>query len=63
MVTNVILQKGKIYQQVKTRHFIVILCVNVIWLLPFYPSPLRDDGYDIAAYMGIHRSYGTCVKF
>ncbi len=39
------------------------LGVNVIWLLPFYPSPLRDDGYDIADYMGINRSYGTMRDF
>jgi maltose alpha-D-glucosyltransferase/alpha-amylase len=39
------------------------LGVNVIWLLPFYPSPLRDDGYDIADYMGIHKSYGTMRDF
>jgi maltose alpha-D-glucosyltransferase / alpha-amylase len=35
------------------------LGVDVVWLLPFYPSPLRDDGYDIADYYGIHPSYGT----
>ncbi len=34
-----------------------------IWLLPFYPSPLRDDGYDIADYYGIHPSYGTIEDF
>jgi maltose alpha-D-glucosyltransferase / alpha-amylase len=28
--------------------------VDTIWLLPFYPSPLRDDGYDIADYHGVH---------
>ncbi|MGA3802377.1 alpha-amylase family glycosyl hydrolase, partial [Pseudomonas fluorescens] len=33
--------------------------VNTIWLLPFYPSPLRDDGYDIAEYRGVHIDYGT----
>jgi maltose alpha-D-glucosyltransferase/alpha-amylase len=37
--------------------------VDVIWLLPFYPSPLRDDGYDIADYYGIHPSYGTVDDF
>ena len=31
----------------------------MIWLLPFYPSPLRDDGYDIADYRTIHPAYGT----
>jgi maltose alpha-D-glucosyltransferase / alpha-amylase len=35
------------------------LDVDAIWLLPFYPSPLRDDGYDIADYYGIHPSYGN----
>lgn len=35
------------------------LGVDCIWLLPFYPSPLRDDGYDIADYMGVHPHYGT----
>jgi maltose alpha-D-glucosyltransferase/alpha-amylase len=35
------------------------LGVNAIWLLPFYPSPLRDDGYDIADYTGVHPDYGT----
>ncbi|MHC4992691.1 MAG: maltose alpha-D-glucosyltransferase, partial [Planctomycetota bacterium] len=35
------------------------LGVTAIWLLPFYPSPLRDDGYDIADYAGVHPSYGT----
>lgn len=33
--------------------------VTAIWLLPFYPSPLRDDGYDIADYTGVHPDYGT----
>jgi maltose alpha-D-glucosyltransferase/alpha-amylase len=35
------------------------LGVTCLWLLPFYPSPLRDDGYDIARYEGVHPSYGT----
>jgi maltose alpha-D-glucosyltransferase/alpha-amylase len=39
------------------------LGVNCIWLLPFYPSPLRDDGYDIADYENIHPSYGTLADF
>lgn len=34
------------------------LGVTAIWLLPFYPSPLRDDGYDIADYYNINPSYG-----
>jgi maltose alpha-D-glucosyltransferase / alpha-amylase len=39
------------------------LGVNVLWLLPFYPSPLRDDGYDIANYTAVHPSYGTLGDF
>jgi maltose alpha-D-glucosyltransferase / alpha-amylase len=39
------------------------LGVTVLWLLPFYPSPLRDDGYDIADYIGIHPSYGNLEDF
>jgi maltose alpha-D-glucosyltransferase/alpha-amylase len=39
--------------------YIADLGVNTIWLLPFYPSPRRDDGYDIAEYRGVHPDYGT----
>jgi maltose alpha-D-glucosyltransferase / alpha-amylase len=39
------------------------LGVSAIWLLPFYPSPLRDDGYDISDYAGIHPAYGTLDDF
>ena len=39
------------------------LGVTALWLLPFYPSPLRDGGYDIADYTGIHESYGTRRDF
>src|SRR5271168_1891066 len=39
------------------------LGVTCIWLLPFFPSPLRDDGYDIADYMTVHPSYGTLDDF
>ncbi len=39
------------------------LGVDCIWLLPFYPSPLRDDGYDIADYYAIHPDYGTIRDF
>ena len=35
------------------------LGVTAIWMLPFYPSPRRDDGYDIADYLGVHADYGT----
>jgi maltose alpha-D-glucosyltransferase/alpha-amylase len=39
------------------------LGTSAIWLLPFYPSPLRDDGYDIADYTTVHPSYGTLEDF
>jgi maltose alpha-D-glucosyltransferase / alpha-amylase len=39
------------------------LGVTAIWLLPFYPSPQLDDGYDIAAYRAIHESYGSMRDF
>lgn len=39
------------------------LGVSAIWLLPFYPSPLRDDGYDIADYTAVHANYGALEDF
>ncbi|WP_244829150.1 maltose alpha-D-glucosyltransferase [Caballeronia sp. TF1N1] len=39
--------------------YIAELGVDAIWLLPFYPSPRRDDGYDIADYRNVHPDYGT----
>lgn len=39
------------------------LGANTIWLLPFYPSPLRDDGYDVADYTNVHPAYGTRSDF
>jgi maltose alpha-D-glucosyltransferase / alpha-amylase len=39
------------------------LGITAIWLLPFYPSPLRDDGYDISDYRQVHPSYGTLRDF
>ncbi|MEZ0245703.1 MAG: maltose alpha-D-glucosyltransferase, partial [Methylophilaceae bacterium] len=39
------------------------LGVNTLWLLPFYPSPLRDDGYDISDYRNIHPDYGSMADF
>ena len=43
--------------------YIERLGVSAIWLLPFYPSPMRDDGYDIADYLGINPVYGTQIDF
>ncbi|MCF7989564.1 MAG: maltose alpha-D-glucosyltransferase [Thiohalocapsa sp.] len=39
------------------------LGVNTLWILPFYPSPMRDDGYDISDYRNIHSAYGTRRDF
>ncbi|MBI2816187.1 MAG: maltose alpha-D-glucosyltransferase [Acidobacteria bacterium] len=39
------------------------LGVTCLWLLPFFPSPLRDDGYDISDYMSVHPDYGTVEDF
>ena len=39
------------------------LGITAIWLLPFYPSPLKDDGYDIADYMDVNPDYGTIEDF
>ena len=39
------------------------LGINILWLLPFYPSPLKDDGYNIADYTAVNPSYGTLADF
>jgi maltose alpha-D-glucosyltransferase / alpha-amylase len=39
------------------------LGINAIWLMPFFPSPLRDDGYDISDYTSVHPNYGTLEDF
>jgi len=39
------------------------LGVSALWLLPFYPSPLKDDGYDISDYSGVHPAYGSLRDF
>src|SRR5689334_6964847 len=39
------------------------LGATALWLLPFYPSPMRDDGYDIADYFDVNPTYGTLADF
>src|SRR5205823_8640081 len=39
--------------------YLQALGINALWLLPFYPSPLRDDGYDIADYTNVNPMYGS----
>jgi maltose alpha-D-glucosyltransferase/alpha-amylase len=43
--------------------YIASLGANTIWLLPFFPSPRRDDGYDIADYTNVSPDYGTMDEF
>lgn len=44
-------------------NYLESLGVNSIWLLPFFPSPLKDDGYDISDYYDIHPHYGNMRDF
>jgi maltose alpha-D-glucosyltransferase/alpha-amylase len=43
--------------------YLAELGITAIWLMPFFPSPLRDDGYDIADYRTVHPSYGILDDF
>ncbi len=47
----------------RSLDYVKDLGATAIWVMPFYPSPLRDDGYDIADYAGINPSYGTMRDF
>ena len=52
------------FEGLETRlDYLQELGINAIWLMPFFPSPLRDDGYDIADYNAVHPSYGTLEDF
>jgi maltose alpha-D-glucosyltransferase / alpha-amylase len=54
---------GDIPGLIEKLDYIKSLGINIIWMLPFYPSPLRDDGYDIADYYNINPDYGTIEDF
>ena len=43
--------------------YLVELGVTAVWVMPFYPSPLRDDGYDIADYLSVNPNFGTLADF
>ncbi len=43
--------------------YVASLGVNTVWLLPFYPSPRKDDGYDISEYRDVSPDYGTVAEF
>jgi maltose alpha-D-glucosyltransferase/alpha-amylase len=47
----------------KMLDYLYDLGVTALWLLPFYPSPLKDDGYDITNYFQVHPSYGDLKSF
>ncbi len=54
---------GDINGLIEKLPYLEDLGVTCLWLLPLYPSPLRDDGYDIADYYNIHPDYGTLDDF
>ncbi len=51
--------KGDILGVIEKLDYLQDLGITAVWLLPFYPSPLRDDGYDIQDYMNVNPDYGT----
>ncbi|MBI4660412.1 MAG: maltose alpha-D-glucosyltransferase [Verrucomicrobia bacterium] len=55
--------KGDFRGLTEKLEYLQDLGVTAVWLLPFYPSPLRDDGYDIADYYEVHPDYGTLSDF
>jgi len=54
---------GDIRGLIEKLDYLQDLGVTAIWLLPFYPSPLKDDGYDIADYTDIQQAYGNLNDF
>jgi maltose alpha-D-glucosyltransferase / alpha-amylase len=54
---------GDIPGLIEKLDYIQGLGITAIWLLPFFPSPQRDDGYDISDYRDIHHSYGSLSDF
>jgi maltose alpha-D-glucosyltransferase/alpha-amylase len=55
--------KGDLPGLISRLDYLRNLGVDCIWLLPMFPSPLNDDGYDIADYYNIHPDYGTVADF
>ncbi|HFB52451.1 MAG TPA: trehalose synthase, partial [Anaerolineae bacterium] len=55
--------KGDLLGVVSKLDYLQSLGVDCIWLLPMFPSPLKDDGYDVADYFNIHPDYGTVDDF
>jgi maltose alpha-D-glucosyltransferase/alpha-amylase len=48
---------------IQKMDYLQSLGVTCLWLLPFFPSPLKDDGYDISDYLSVHPMYGTIQDF
>lgn len=55
--------KGDLAGLTSKLDYLQALGVDTIWMLPIFPSPLRDDGYDVANYMDIHPHFGTLDDF
>ena len=54
---------GDFHGMMQRLDYLKNLGITAVWLLPFYPSPLKDDGYDIADYCSVHPQYGTLRDF
>jgi maltose alpha-D-glucosyltransferase/alpha-amylase len=54
---------GDIQGLIRKLDYIKDLGIDCVWILPIYPSPLKDDGYDIADYYGVHPDYGSLDDF
>ncbi|MBX3046236.1 MAG: maltose alpha-D-glucosyltransferase [Anaerolineales bacterium] len=54
---------GDIRGVIEKLDYLQDLGINCIWLLPMFPSPLKDDGYDVADFYNIHPDYGTLDDF
>ena len=55
--------KGDLAGIIPKLDYLQDLGIDCIWLLPMFPSPLKDDGYDVADYFNIHPDYGTVEDF
>ena len=55
--------QGDLRGLISKLDYIKDLGIDCIWILPMYPSPLKDDGYDIADYYGVHPDYGSIEDF
>jgi maltose alpha-D-glucosyltransferase/alpha-amylase len=54
---------GDLQGVIERMDYLASLGIDIVWLLPLSPSPLRDDGYDVADFMGIHPDYGSLEDF